>query len=54
MIVKGYLRLRAVVEFKQPGSTRFLLLLLGGFLGSPGLFGGFMVIFLFPKIRVSL
>jgi hypothetical protein len=27
---------------------------LGGFLGSPGLLGGFMVIFCLPEIRFSL
>jgi hypothetical protein len=56
--VKGYLRLRTVVEFKHIGSTWFLLIFLagflGGFLGSPGLLGSFMIIFLFPKIRFSL
>ena len=56
--VKGYLRLRTVVQLKHTGSTWLLLAFLdsfvGGSLGSPGLFGSFMVIFLFPKIRVSL
>ena len=52
--VKGYLRLRAVVQFKHLRSTGFLSLLLsgslGGFLGLPGPFGNFMVIFLPPEV----
>ena len=56
--IKSYLRLRAVIQFKQLRSTGFLLVLpggsLGGFLGSPGPFGSFMVVFLFPKIIFSL
>ena len=56
--IKSYLRLKAVGQFKQLGSTGFLPILLGGslggFLGSPGPFGSFMVVFLFPKIISSL
>ena len=56
--IKGYLRLRAAVQFKQLGSTGFLPLLLGGslggFLGFPRPLGSFMIIFLFPKVRLSL
>ena len=56
--IKGYLRLRVVVQFKQLGSTGFLSPLLGGslggFLGFPGPFGSFMVIFLLPKVIISL
>ena len=56
--VKGYLRLRTVVRLKHTGSTwlllAFLAVFLGGFLGSPGLVGSFMIICLLPKIRLIL
>ena len=56
--IKGYLRLRAVVQFKQLGSTGFLPLLIGGFLGGflgfSGPLGSFMIICFLPKIIVSL
>ena len=56
--VKGYLRLRGVVQLKQLRSTGLLYPLLGGFLGSflglPGPFRSFMIIFLLPKVIISL
>ena len=56
--VKGYLRLRGVVQLKQFRSTGLLSLLLGGslggFLGFPGPFCSFMVIFFLPKVVISL
>jgi len=52
--VKGYLRLKTVVQLKHTGSTglllAFLAVFLGGFLSSPGLFSSFVVIFCLPKI----
>ena len=55
--VKGYLRLRGIIQIKKIRGAWFLFSLgglLGGFLGSPGLLGSFMIIFLFPKVRLSL
>ena len=59
--VKGYLRLRGVIQINQIRGAWFLLFLgrlldgfLGGFLGSPGLLGSFMIICLLPKIRLIL
>ena len=56
--IKGYLRLRDVVQFKQLGSTGLLPLLLGGslggFLGFPGPLGSFMIVCFLPKIIISL
>ena len=56
--IKGYLRLRTVVQTKHLGSSQFLLILFGGSLDGfrfgPGLLGSFMVIFLVPKFRFSL
>ena len=52
--IKGYLRLRVVVQFKLFRSTGFLPLLLGGFLGFPCPFSSFMTIFLLPEVIFSL
>ena len=56
--VKGYLRLRGVVQREQLRSARFLSFLLGGllggFLGPPGPLGSFMIIFFLPKVVISL
>ena len=59
--VKGYLRLRGVIQIKHIRGAWFLLSLggllggfPGGFLGSPGLLSGLMIILRFPKIRLSL
>ena len=59
--VKGYLRLRGVIQLKQIRGAWLLLFLGGllegfpdGFLGSPGLLSSFMIILLFPKVRLSL
>ena len=59
--VKGYLRLRGAIQTKHIRGAWFLLFLggllggfLGGFLDSPGLLGSFMIILVFPKVRLSL
>ena len=59
--VKGYLRLRGVIQTKQIRGAWFLLFLgglLGGFLGSfldsPSLLSSLMIIRRFPKVRFSL
>ena len=56
--VKGYLRLRRVVQCKQLRSVGLLSFLLRGFLsdffGSPGPLGSFMIIFFLPEDVISL
>ena len=56
--VKGYRRLTAIIQFKQLRSIGLLSPLLGGclggFLGLPGPFRGFMVIFFLLEVVISL
>ena len=56
--VKGYLRLRGVIQRKQIRSVGFLPFLFGGFLGGflapPGPLVSFMIIFLLPEVIISL
>ena len=56
--IKGYLRLRGVVQLEQIGSTGFLSSLLGGLLGGflslSGSLGSFMIVLFLPEIIISL
>ena len=59
--VKGYLRLRGVIQTKHIKGAWFLLFLggllggfLGGFLDNPGFLGSFRIILLFTKVRLRL